>query len=264
MALINKRNHPFAWQDKTVLRAIRKKYQGLELVKMKLLYCTLTEIESDFNENHIKYFTKTIHTYSGLPKDWIPKGLKRLEDMGIFTIEQEREHGKFKAKYLVWNEKYTQNTVTGKTVNGKTINGNPDTSDERSLLDEHSLSDEINPPTPSPKGSGVSPPKKPYGEAKTIFLTDEEYQKLKKEFTRDFFDVDEEIENIADWKVNNPTLWPKSHYRGVRKWLRKALKAAIEREVEKERREKTRWAKNRDIEYEKVPPFSLDELMKGV
>ena len=76
------RKQPFCWQEKEVFRMLRKQYKKNELVKMRCLYDTITEIDSDFNGQEIKYYTKTIHSYSGLSKDWIPQGLKKLEELG--------------------------------------------------------------------------------------------------------------------------------------------------------------------------------------
>jgi len=80
---------------------LRKKYSGGELSKSRNLYPILTEIQSDFFEEEIKHYTKTIATYSGPARDWIPKGLKILEKMGIISIKEEREGGKFKGKTII-------------------------------------------------------------------------------------------------------------------------------------------------------------------
>ena len=69
---------------------------------MLLLYCTITEMDSDFNDREIKYYTKTIHRYSGLSKEFIPKGLKKFEELGILKVVQQRHKGKFKGKLVVF------------------------------------------------------------------------------------------------------------------------------------------------------------------
>ena len=75
----NTRNQPFCWQEKKINRLLRKKFDGSKKSKMILLYQILTEIESDFNSREINWYTKTISTYSGLSKDFIPKGLEELD-----------------------------------------------------------------------------------------------------------------------------------------------------------------------------------------
>jgi len=51
----NIRKQPFCWQEKTVLRMLRKKYSGAELSKLRNLYLTLTKKQSDFFEVEIKH-----------------------------------------------------------------------------------------------------------------------------------------------------------------------------------------------------------------
>ena len=128
-------NQPFCWQEKKVLRLLRKNYKGGELAKLRNLYLTITEIDSDFNQKDVKYYTKTIATYSGLHKDWIPKGLRIFQKLKIINVESNREDGRFAGKTLQFTPEkvqeidkkstVTQNTVTVKTVTGKTVTGNP-------------------------------------------------------------------------------------------------------------------------------------------
>lgn len=135
------RNQPFCWQEKKILRILRKIYDKSELVKLRNLYLTITEIDSDFNNKDIKYYTKTIHTYSGLSKEWIPTGLKKLQRLNIIQIIEEREKGKYKGKKLIFTPEKIQEipvkTVKGKTINGKTLNDNNDTSKDISYLEDN-------------------------------------------------------------------------------------------------------------------------------
>ena len=126
MATRTTRNQPFCWQEKSILRMLRKEFQGAELVKLRNLYLTLTEIHSDFNGKPIKFFTKTISTYSGLSKEWIPKGLSILESFDIISFRQLREGGEFVGKELIFTPeraKIPSKTVPGKAVNGQAVNG---------------------------------------------------------------------------------------------------------------------------------------------
>lgn len=141
------RNQPFCWQEKKVFRILREEFSGNELVKLRCLYGAITEADSDFNSQDIKYYTKTIHTYSGLSKDWIPTGLKILEDLHVLRIIEDRENGKFKGKRIKFTpeevKEVPRKTIPGKPGNGKSFNGNHDTSEDI-LLSEDSNCKEDN------------------------------------------------------------------------------------------------------------------------
>lgn len=105
---------------------------------MLLLYATVTEMDSDFNSMDIKNYTKSISTYSGLSKEFIPQGLKKLRELGILEIVLDKENGKFKGKRLVFTPekieeiemKNNPKTVDGKTVNGESVIGNLESSED--------------------------------------------------------------------------------------------------------------------------------------
>ncbi len=125
------RNQPFCWQEKKINRLIRSRYEKSQKTKMLLLYATITEMESDFNNRDIKYYTKTIATYSGLSKDFIPKGLKKLEKLKIIKIISEREKGKFKGKRINFTPKLVlERERYKKSVSGKFINRNSYSSED--------------------------------------------------------------------------------------------------------------------------------------
>jgi hypothetical protein len=135
------RNQPFCWQEKTINRLIRKEFTNNgERIKMLLLYTTITEIDSDFNQTDIKFYTKTIAKYSGLSKDFIPRGLKSLEKLKIILIKEERINGKYKGKKITFTptkvEEMPQKTVIGETVIGETIIGESDTSEDIILKED--------------------------------------------------------------------------------------------------------------------------------
>lgn len=100
----NIKNQPFCWQEKKILRLIRKEYQADKNKKMKMLalYFTITWMKSDFCDKRVRFFTKTIHSYSGLSKEFIPKGLKELQRLKVLRVIQERDKGKFKGKWIVF------------------------------------------------------------------------------------------------------------------------------------------------------------------
>lgn len=142
------RNQPFCWQEKKVLRLLRQRFKGAELQKYRNLYLTITEIDSDFNGQDIKFYTKTVSTYSGLSKDWIPQGLKTFEELKLIKIIEDRENGKFKGKRLIFTpeliEEIPQKTVDGKTGNGKTINCKQDTSEDSIYLEDSNIQEDNN------------------------------------------------------------------------------------------------------------------------
>jgi len=140
------RKQPFCWQEKKILRILRAKYKKSELVKLRCLYGAITEMDSDFNSKDIKYYTKTISTYSGLSLEWIPKGLKKFEDLGMIKIIENRENGKFKGKELIFTpenvKEVPRKTVPGKTVNGKPFAGKTEPSEDSSSLEDSFLNED--------------------------------------------------------------------------------------------------------------------------
>ena len=135
------RKQPFCWQEKKVLRFLRRNYKQAELIKLRNLYLTITEMDSDFNGQDIKFYTKTISSYSGLSKEWIPSGLKVLEKLQIIKIVEEKEKGKFKGKKLIFTPEniieIPKKTVPGKTLNGEPFNGKTDTSEDSTYLEDN-------------------------------------------------------------------------------------------------------------------------------
>ena len=110
----NTKNQPFCWQEKKILRLLRSQYYGgKEHDKLRNLYLTLTEIYSDFNGQDIKYYTQTIARYSGLNKEWIPKGLKIFEKLKMVQLIEDRDKGKFKGKRLIFTP---ENIIPDKTI----------------------------------------------------------------------------------------------------------------------------------------------------
>lgn len=211
------RNQPFCWQEKKVFRLLRKHYSGSELVKLRCLYGAITEADSDFNSQDIKYYTKTIHSYSGLSKEWIPKGLKILQDeINIIKIVEERENGKFKGKRLIFTPENVaempRKTVPGKPVNGESLNGKNDTSED-SLFSEDSnyKEDSINgdeKQNPPPKNTHL----------KFVLLTTAEYDSLCKNYSKKV--ADEFIERLNNYLGSTGKRY-KSHYYTILNWMRK-------------------------------------------
>lgn len=145
------RKQPFCWQEKKILRLFRTIWKGNELSKIKNLYATITEIDSDFNGKDIKYYTKTIHSYSGLPKEWIPSGLKILQELKIIEIETIRnKSGAFLGNILVFTpdniseEPHELDNLSIKaiTVKGLTVKGKSGALEDSTYLEDSILSED--------------------------------------------------------------------------------------------------------------------------
>lgn len=142
------KNQPFCWQEKKILRLLRTHYEGSELQKLRNLYLTLTEMDSDFNRKTIKYYTETIAKYSGLSRAWIPKGLKIFEKLKMILLVEDKEGGKFKGKKLIFTPENIQEmdilTTPSKTTHGKTVGGFLKTSEDIFLLEDNKRIKDIN------------------------------------------------------------------------------------------------------------------------
>lgn len=212
------RNQPFCWQEKKVYRLLRQKYSGSELVKLRCLYGAITEADSDFNSQDIKYYTKTISTYSGLSKDWIPTGLKILQDeIHVLKIVEDREKGRFKGKRLIFTPENVQEIprkpvtgkpVTGKPGNGKPLNGNNDTSEDSSS------SEDINSQEDS-KYKIKKPVKNKHLDS--VYLTTAEYKSLIKRYGKK--ESDSFIEDLDNY-IGSKGKRYKSHYKTLLGWMK--------------------------------------------
>ena len=147
------KKQPFCWQEKKILRLLKNNYKGAELQKLRNLYLTLTEIESDFNGQNIKYYTATIAKYSGLSRGWIPKGLKLFEKLKMIMLVEEKNGGRFRGKSLVFTPEVIEETdifaVQLKTDDGETNCGKTDisfldTSEDNLLLEGNKREEDIN------------------------------------------------------------------------------------------------------------------------
>lgn len=149
MATRSTRNQPFCWQEKKILRLLKANFSGMELVKMKSLYLALTEIDSDFNRRKIKFYTKTISTYSGLSERWIPGGLQTFANFQIIDIIDNRdESGKRTGREIVFTpEKVVQKPTSRKPTIRKPTSS-PNTSlEDISFSEYNSLGEDILPLT---------------------------------------------------------------------------------------------------------------------
>jgi len=157
MATRQIRNQPFCWQEKKINRLIRKIHFNDRAFKSKLLllYATITEIDNDFNGKAIKYYTKTIVSYSGLSKEFIPNGLRELERLGIIKLTESRKgDGKYSGKTIFFTPELIDESasievetyakpVNGEAVNGRPVNGELATLEESNSIEEKKIKEEI-------------------------------------------------------------------------------------------------------------------------
>jgi hypothetical protein len=87
------RDNPFAWYDKEVMRYLRGKYgrDKKTFLILRAVYTALTEIESDFKDAPIGFFTKTVGTYAGVSREAAGKYLNLLEREGLIIKTRERD-----------------------------------------------------------------------------------------------------------------------------------------------------------------------------
>jgi hypothetical protein len=79
------RQNPIAWFDKSVMRFLRAKYgkDKKRFIMLRSVYTALCEIESDFRDKPINFFTKTVGTYAGVSREVAGKYINFLEKEGL-------------------------------------------------------------------------------------------------------------------------------------------------------------------------------------
>ena len=86
------RKNPIAWWDKNVMRYLRDKYgrNKKTFLLVRAVYLALCEIESDFNDKPINFFTKTVGTYAGLSRGVAGKYINLLIEEGLINRTQTK------------------------------------------------------------------------------------------------------------------------------------------------------------------------------
>jgi hypothetical protein len=87
------RKNPIAWWDKNVMRYLRSKYgkDKKTFILVRSVYLALCEIESDFNDKPVNFFTKTIGTYAGLSRETAGKYINLLIQEGLIKRYQIKD-----------------------------------------------------------------------------------------------------------------------------------------------------------------------------
>ena len=86
------RKNPIAWWDKNVMRYLRDKYgqDKKTFLLIRSVYLALCEIESDFNDKPVHFFTKTVGTYAGLSREAAGKYINLLIQEGLIKRSQTK------------------------------------------------------------------------------------------------------------------------------------------------------------------------------
>ncbi len=136
------------------MRLLKEKFKGSELAKLRNLYLTITQMDSDFNGKHINWYTKSLSTYSGLSVKWIPTGLKVFENLNIVKIIRNRDkYGRFQIGELIFTPESvakSKTTDVPKPASGKPASGRPpsgklsSSEDSTSKEDSNILEDNTN------------------------------------------------------------------------------------------------------------------------
>jgi hypothetical protein len=94
------RKNPIAWWDKNAMRYLRQKYgkDKKTFALIRSVYLALCEIESDFSDSAINFFTQTVGTYAGTSRQIAGKYINMLvADKLIGKVRMRDEKTK---KYL--------------------------------------------------------------------------------------------------------------------------------------------------------------------
>ena len=81
------RENPIAWVEKPILRYLRKKYGTNKrlFVSLRGVYLALCEMDSDFTDTPITFFTATVGTYAGVSREVAGKCINLLIKEGLIT-----------------------------------------------------------------------------------------------------------------------------------------------------------------------------------
>jgi hypothetical protein len=87
------RKNPIAWWDKNAMRYLRRKYGNIKktFALIRAVYLALCEIESDFSDTPINFFTQTVGTYAGTSRQVAGKYINMLEKDGLISKVRMRD-----------------------------------------------------------------------------------------------------------------------------------------------------------------------------
>lgn len=150
----------------------------------------------------------------GMSKNTLSKYLQQLIEFNYISIEQAREDGKFSNNiYIIHDHVCGQNTVSHKMGHHNLTPNNNNTINNNNSLDSSTILDSNNKLVNNSYLFNI------YGEFKNVFLTDEQYQKLKDKF----YNADERIETLSAYIASKGVKY-KNHYATILTWARKENK----------------------------------------
>src|SRR5919202_1698387 len=87
------RKNPIAWWDKNAMRYLRRKYgqDKKTFALLRSVYLALCEMESDFTDTSINFFTQTVGTYAGTSRQVAGKYINMLEKDGLIAKVRMRD-----------------------------------------------------------------------------------------------------------------------------------------------------------------------------
>jgi hypothetical protein len=111
------RENPIAWWDKPVMRFLRKKYGHNKrlFVSLRGVYLALCEIESDFVDQPINFFTQTVGTYAGVTREVAGRCINLLGKEGLISksrIKDERSRKFLTGTIIILRALKSQTTVS--------------------------------------------------------------------------------------------------------------------------------------------------------
>lgn len=133
MGKYDKRNlgeekYPYAFQQKIVLRYIKKLYTGKSRVSALIVYNTLCWIISDFSKNdsetEVRNWPKTIATYSGIGKDTAQRYIKELAEHGLINYERVRNpNGQWDNRKVILPSELPRAIITTSNADEQAVDG---------------------------------------------------------------------------------------------------------------------------------------------
>jgi hypothetical protein len=87
------RKNPIAWWDKNAMRYLRRKYgkDKKTFALIRSVYLALCEMESDFSDTPINFFTQTVGTYAGTSRQVAGRYINMLEKDALVSKVRMRD-----------------------------------------------------------------------------------------------------------------------------------------------------------------------------
>lgn len=145
----------------------------------------------------------------------------------IDKLEQIKEQTRLRVAKHREKQKSLSGNVTSNVTDGVTVtqrNATDKNREDKNRIDNNILSDSIE-STPAPVKK-TKPVKHKYGEYNNVFLTDDELQKLKTEYS----DYEEWIERLSSYVASTGKTY-KSHYATIRNWARKDAEKSERKQI---------------------------------